>query len=262
MLIRLLLSAVVVLTATSANSQGSNQLQTDYAAANQKLLDGDAKGAVELYEHILQSEVLDGNLLYNLGNAYAMLNKPLQAVIAYEKSLLLRPNLEDAFENLLVVRKALDPKFDPQSIRDAPKDPLDTVRSVVGNINLNVAALSLLLSNALFFLAIICFRRFSSVGLRKGMIVSMLVTGLATLILAGITLGHGYLEDDKLAISSTSTSMRTGPNARFESTAKISRGARVRILAQQGDWVEVKSRQGTMGWVPLSELTILNMAYK
>ena len=161
--LRFAVMAVLSVISTPAHSQNSNQSQLDYAAANQKLVDGDAKGAVELYEHVLQSRVRDGNLYYNLGNAYAMLNKPLKAVIAYEKSLILNPNMEDAFENLLVVRKAIDPKFDPQSLRDAPKDPMDTIRSIVGNISENYSSLGLLVSNAMFFLAIILFRRFSSV---------------------------------------------------------------------------------------------------
>ena len=258
MLLRIAIFALLSGGATYAHSQNANQLQLDYAAANQKLVEGDAQSAVELYEHILQSEVRDGNLYYNLGNAYAMLNKPLKAVIAYETSLVIKPNSEDAFENLLVVRKALDPKFDPQSMRDAPKDPIDTIRGIVGGINKNYAAFGLLISNAIFFVAIIVFRRFSSVSLRKGMIVSMVIFGLTTFVFAGVTVGHDYISKDQLAVSSKSTQMRTGPNRRFESKAKISRGARVRILARQGTWVEVKSRIGTVGWVPSEELTLIN----
>jgi len=257
MLLRIAMFALLSGASTYAHSQNANQLQLDYAAANQKLVEGDAQSAVELYEHILQSEVRDGSLYYNLGNAYAMLNKPLEAVVAYETSLVLNPNSEDAFENLLVVRKALDPKFDPQSMRDAPKDPIDTIRGIVGGISENHAALGLIVSNAIFFICIIVFRRFSSVSLRKGMIVSMVIFGLATFVFAGVTFGHNYISKDQLAVSSKSLQMRTGPNRRFESKAKISRGARVRILARQGNWVEVKSRIGTVGWVPSEDIILI-----
>ena len=89
----------------------------------------------------------------------------------------------------------------------------------------------------MFFLAIILFRRFSSVSVRKAMIVGMVICGLLTFTLAGVTMGHRYIIKDELAVSSKSTKLRTGPNTRFEATAKISRGTRVRILGRQGKWV-------------------------
>ena len=103
--------------------KNSNQSQLDYAAANQKL-------RMEMPKELLSSMNMfciksrDGNLYYNLGTPRDA-KQTTQGSHRNEKSLILNPNMEDAFENS-VVRKAIDPKFDPQSLRDAPKDPMDT----------------------------------------------------------------------------------------------------------------------------------------
>jgi tetratricopeptide (TPR) repeat protein len=257
---RVLLAILVLsLPGWSDYAQASEPAQgkLDFKAANDRLLKGDAEGALALYEHLIVKGVVHPDLYYNLGNTYAALNRPVDAIIAYERSLLRDPGAESTQHNLAQLRKNIDPSYEQVTSQVLPAEPLDTIRSLIGALDPNVFAWLLLLANAGFF-SCLGFLRYSRKPSLRRYAVIVIGASMVCLVFTGtITVGHYILAQDKLAVITEASPIKTGPHQRFEASDQAHIGSRVRILDAQGDWTEVKTRLGTTGWVPKSKLTTL-----
>jgi len=243
-LLRKLCFLFVILT--GMNAQAENQEKLDFKAANERLLKGDAKGALALYEHLTREGIVHPDLYYNLGN--------IDAVIAYERSLLLDPGAESTQHNLAQIRKNLDPRYEQVSSEDLPADPIDTIRSLIGALNQNLFAWLLLFVNAGLFLCLGLFRYGRA---RKFAVAGIGMMTICLIFSGAVTIGHYTLAKDRLAVLTTTSALKTGPNQRFEASDQASAGTKLRILDSQNEWLEVKTRLGTTGWILKTKLTEL-----
>ena len=247
--------AFLMLTGFSA--QAEPQTKLDFKAANERLLKGDAKGALALYEHLSREGLVHADLYYNLGNTYAALNRPIDAIIAYERSLLLDPGAESTQHNLAQIRKNIDPRYEQVSSEDLPAEPIDTIHSLIGGLDQNLFAWLLLFANASLFLCLGLLRYGQKPHLRKIAVTGIGVTIICILFSGTVTFGYYLISGDRQAVLTTNSALKSGPNQRFEATDQASAGTRVRILDKQNEWLEVKTRLGTTGWIPVDKLTEL-----
>ncbi|RKY48241.1 MAG: hypothetical protein DRP91_06265, partial [Candidatus Neomarinimicrobiota bacterium] len=77
-----------------------NRLELLFEKANEKYLNGDYRGAIELYEKILKEGYESDRVYYNLGNAYYRVGELGRAILFYEKALKLNPGDENVRFNL------------------------------------------------------------------------------------------------------------------------------------------------------------------
>lgn len=99
----LLLTASLGLPAASA----SPEKESLFHEANLAYQNGDYAAAVELYKNLL-AQGQSANLLYNLGNTYYQLGDFGNAILHYEKALVLDPNNPDILANVRLARRAAE----------------------------------------------------------------------------------------------------------------------------------------------------------
>ena len=114
-----------VIWSTLPAQANDNQALRDFAAANERLLANDTRGAIELYESLLERGVEHHDVHYNLGNAFVRDGRPVLAIVAYERALRLSPSSRSARKNLDIVRASLRP--DGATSPTEAVDPIDTV---------------------------------------------------------------------------------------------------------------------------------------
>jgi tetratricopeptide (TPR) repeat protein len=78
---------------------------TEFAQANQAYTEGKYPQAIAAYEQILKQHGYAVSVLFNLGNAYARNQQIGDAILAYERALLLDPRNQEIQTNLREVRE-------------------------------------------------------------------------------------------------------------------------------------------------------------
>ena len=233
-----------------ADVSAPKELSRDFASAHELMLKGETRSAAALYESLLDRGATHPDVYFNLGNAYARSERWVQAVIAYERALRLDPTAVDVKTNLRSVRGRLDPNHSAKLDAPADHSVVDLIEPWLAPISRRAAATALVAAHALVVLALLIFRKGRRLlGATLGA-TALLGTGLA----ASATAGHYLMQQDPRAVILEASTLRKGPDARFESTTEVSAGARVRILNTQGRWHEVQKTDGTAGWLAAPKL--------
>ena len=240
------MSPLILMLALAAPPEAA----ADFTAANERALNDDLRGAIALYESLLARGIDNSDLLFNLGNAYAKSDQLIEAVIAYERALRLNPSDEDVLNNLEIVRAKLDPNAAKGSLAtpDAPLTAADAFAPWVALLPRGFAAWTLLVGNAVFWLGLwLPWRRLTILTIGGGLAVAS-----ALLLVA-----QAVVESDDVAIVRRPTTLREGPRPQFRSAGSAPAGTRVRIIDDNGNWREVQRDDGTTGWVPVNDLSVL-----
>ncbi|MEL7371895.1 MAG: tetratricopeptide repeat protein [Myxococcota bacterium] len=224
-------------------------VQSDFTAANDRALQGDLRGAIALYESLYERGIHNPDVLFNLGNAYAKNDQPLDAVIAYERALRLSPGDEDILANLSLVRNRLS--SDGTNDIETPEAPLsaaDAFAPWVAVVPPFLVALALLIGNALFWWGLwVPARRWTFVSVGGGL------AAVAAILL----IAHAVVAGDDVAVVKQPTPLREGPRPQFREAGTLPIGARVRIIDTDGSWREVQRDDGTTGWLRLKDIVPL-----
>lgn len=251
-----LLLTLALLTQAPTGALSDDEAQRDFAAANERALKGDHQAAVGLYQTLVDRGVHHEDLFYNLGNAQAAAQKPVEAIISYERALLLSPSDQDARANLEAVRASLRPKRKSQpNLQEAPVVLADVVRPLIAPLPKGPALWTLLICNALFFGILIALGRRSIRALKFGAAAALLGASISGLIV----LGHAVLASDQRAVVRTRTVLKEGPHPRFKDKQAAERGAGVRILKRDNSWLEVQQADGTAGWLKSNQVTLVKL---
>jgi tetratricopeptide (TPR) repeat protein len=96
--------AVVILVAANIMAD-QDEL---FFRANKEYSDGNYQMAVELYEEIVSQGIENGNLFYNLGNAYFRLGQRGRSLLNYERARKYIPHDEDLFINYSFLKTVLN----------------------------------------------------------------------------------------------------------------------------------------------------------
>jgi tetratricopeptide (TPR) repeat protein len=244
------LSTLTLALALAAAAPPDDAAARDFAAANDKVLKGEFAEAGRLYDALLERGVVNADVYYNRGNAWAGQGRPVDAVVAYERALRLDPAHEDARANLEALRARLakgvpGPEVEPGA--EAAVALADVLRPLLapfppGPFAWAVVGAELLLAGALWVLRRRPTRRGPWVG-------AAVVGGLALLLSGAITAGHQVVRAEPLAVARSKSELRQGPDARFGAAGWVAPGARVRVVEADGAWRKVQQQDGTSGWV-------------
>jgi tetratricopeptide (TPR) repeat protein len=204
------------------------------------------------YEALADQGLQSKALFYNLGNTYYRLGAAGQAVLHYEKALLLAPKDREVLENLAFVKSQLEGEI----------ISLDVFPLIAFWQNLRDG----LSSNTWTFIGLLLFW-----GGVAGFLVWLLVPrrkqkirgfigGLTALLLCTIPflLAAGQKEQkmhsNKAVIVHQEAALYASPSEGAEVIYPLFEGATVRTVEQLEDWCKVNLANGYQGWIPVEKL--------
>ena len=230
--------------------------QTLVEQANEAYLANDYSKAAKLYEQAIQENGQSAVAYYNLGNAYYRLNKTALSLLNYERALLLDPSNKDIRANLAFV----------QSKKTIDKiEPVDDffLAEIFNNIR------DLYSTNQWSRIAIGCFLVFVG-GLFLFFFSRRIVlkkigfyTGLSFLILCFSANIFAYNQKQKLThrntaiIFSPTTTIKSSPDNSGTDLFILHEGTKVTVKNKFGEWNEIETADGNVGWIKSSEIEVI-----
>lgn len=221
--------------------------------------------ASDQYEELLNSNYINGQVYYNLANAYYRQNQAGKAMLFYNKSLKLMPRNSNLQENMTLVKTEFE---DKEVVKKTPRI-IKTIFFWYFLFNINETTALALLFYIVFIVCILVFI-FSKYQLLKPIYIGF---GIA-MIVTGITLGIKiYNEEVKLRgiVISQKCSVRYGPGDEYEPKFLIHEGAEFAVKEENNEWykvhvfVDVKQpdkdeetiKEHTVGWLPKDKVGII-----
>jgi len=106
----LFLLLLVCFSFVEISAQDNNSL---FVKANEYSASKDYQQAVNTYQQLLKTGVQSAEVEYNLGNAFLQLNKVAEAILHYERALVLEPNDNDILKNLRLAQERVETDIIP-----------------------------------------------------------------------------------------------------------------------------------------------------
>ena len=227
-----------------------------WEAGNEAYKRGDYPNAIEAYNHILNEGYESADLYYNLGNAYYRSEEITQAILAYERALLLSPGDAVIRFNLQLARTKTIDKMVPQSEFFV----VTWYRSLVNQMSVDGWAHTALVLLALTIILALLYLFSSPVWLRKVGFFGGLLT-LLFFVLANLfawqqkqTLNH---RDGAIVIGSA-VPVKSTPAAAGTDLFILHEGTKVFITDDtMNEWREVRLPDGKVGWVETTQIEVI-----
>ncbi|MES2627859.1 MAG: SH3 domain-containing protein, partial [Bacteroidota bacterium] len=184
---------------------------------------------------------------YNLGNAYYKTNQLGQAILQYEKALVIQPRFEQASENLSLANSRIVDKIDNTSRKNLSSFWF-SLKQEAGVPWFGLMTLSAWLLAAVLFAVFILSR--NSALKKAGFFAGSLFLVLSFVLLYLTLSTESDLENNKWAIvTSDKADAFTEPKSGSAITFVIHEGTKVRVTQRNGDWTEIQLANGSTGWV-------------
>ena len=226
-----------------------------FQEANQLYSDADYQSAIDTYNGILSTGVESGELYFNLANAYYKNGELANAILNYERAILLKPhdkdikyNLELAYSQTTDKIESVDEFFLSKWVIDFRNKTTSDTWAFIG-----IACFILTLIMAAIFLYS------NSVLLKK----AGFYLGIGLLAVTMVTLTFSYRQKSKLTVRnhaivfSPSLTVKSSPNASGTEIFILHEGTKVKIVSTLGQWKEIEIADGTVGWVEETSITII-----
>ncbi len=250
---RLKKTVIVLLWAGSAAfAQGPEQA---FQRGNALYQQGKFDEAAAVYEEIIKSGSVSGELLFNLGNAYHKTGNMGKAILHYERALRLMPGDDDLrhnlqLENLLIVDKL---ESTPRLFLWDWWDGVKQMFSLVAYTWITYAAYVLLMASiALVVLA----RRFF---VRKAGVIAAFCTGVLFLLLLSVLVGKGIDagRTDEAVVIAGITTIKNSPDPTSSDAFVLHAGVKVRITDSVNSWIKIRLADGKVGWMEKSAAEVI-----
>jgi len=224
-------------------------------SANEAYAKGDFAKAIELYETVLKEKGESATVYYNLGNAYYKTNKIAPSILNYERALLLDPGNSDIRFNLDIARLKTVDKIEP-----------------VGEFFLASwfrSVQNLWSTDAWSIFGIVCFILligclFLFFFSRKILIKQLsFYVGLCFLILTIFGNIFAYSQNKRLTernsaiIFVPTTTIKSSPADSGTDLFILHEGTKVKVKSKIGDWSEIVTADGNVGWIKSAEIEVI-----
>lgn len=224
-----------------------------FAQANDAYNEGNYEQAITGYNSIEAEGLESAALYYNMGNTYYKMKDYPHAILYYEKALKLDPSDEDIRVNLEIANLAVVDKITPipQSFLKRWWNALRSSFPADGWAWLSVAFFALLLACLFAFLMS---RR---VGLRKlGFFVGLVaLVGLAFSVVFAVESQRAMSRHNEAIVMTPTVTVKSSPSVESVDLFVLHEGAKVRVLDSARDWNKIRIADGSVGWLPASDMT-------
>lgn len=215
----------------------------------------DYSGAVTIYEEILKSDGVSSGLYYNLGNAYYKNKQYPEAILNYERGLLLSPGDEDIRVNLEMARTKITDKIDAME-RSFISVWAESLRNIFSSDAWSVIGVVTFL---LFLTGIYLYFFTKTVWLKK----LGFFGGALLLVVSLVSNRFAYQQKDKITtrneaiIMAPSITVKSSPASSGTDIFILHEGTKVRVTDKVGEWSEVRIEDGNTGWIPTSKMEVI-----
>ena len=223
--------------------------------ANEAYSKNEFKEAAGLYEELLKTNGESAIVYYNLGNSYYKLNKIAQSILNFERALLLEPGNKDIRFNLEIARlKAVD-RIEPVEDFFLTEwfRSIQNLLSTDAWSNFGIACFILMIACLFLF----CFSR--RIFLKK----TGFFVGLGLLICVVFGNCFAYNQKKKLTnrnaaiIFAPTTTIKSSPDNSGTDLFILHEGTKVELKNKLGDWNEIETADGNVGWIKSSEIEVI-----
>ena len=223
---------------------------------------GKFEQAVSLYEQLLESGFINGQIYYNLGNACYRLGTPGKAIMYYRKAEELLPRDADIKANINLLKRDF---VDRETIGQKP-EILKIACFWYFYLNLSeITAITIYI-----YLTLIA-SILSIIFLRQQWIKKIIIIFASCFLVLIISLGLKACNQsvEMGVVIADESNIRYGPGEEYEPRFKIHEGAEVRIEEKKDKWYKVyvfvdvedvhddegkKEAESKTGWIPESEI--------
>lgn len=225
------------------------------ADADSAYVQGNYQKAIELYNALLK-EGESADIYYNLGNAYYRSEEITQAILAYERALLLSPGDADIRFNLQLARTKTIDKMAPQSEFFV----VTWYRSLVNQYSVDGWAYMSIVLLALTIILALLYLFSTPVWLRKvgffGGLIALLFFVLANLF--AWQQKQMLTHRDGAIVTGSAVPVKSTPATNGTDLFILHEGTKVTVTDDtMQDWREVRLPDGKVGWVETSQIEII-----
>jgi tetratricopeptide (TPR) repeat protein len=229
--------------------------QTAVEQANAAYAAKDYALAAQHYESALETNGASAAVYYNLGNTYYRLNQTAPAILNYERALLLEPGNRDIRFNLEIARLKTVDKIEPIG-----EFFLTEAYRAVGNRYSSDQWSRAAIACFLLWIACLFLFFFSR---RTALKKIGFYTGLPLLLLCIVANIFAYNRKKELThrttaiIFSPTTTIKSTPDASGTDLFILHEGTKVQITNHLGEWNEIETADGNVGWIPSKEIEVI-----
>lgn len=218
--------------------------------------DGNYEQAIRVYEKILGSDMHSAELYFNLANAHYKLNHIAPSIFYYEKALQLAPNDADIKQNIAFAKN-----MTIDAIAVIPEVGVSKVINQVSNaVSFDVWAI---LAICFVLIAVFSFINYYIANGTRTKRLSFTVgfMGLFLMLGALISAFHKFnidKSDNPAIVFVQESQIKSEPNLRSSEAFILHEGTKVQVLDTVDNWKRIKLTDGKTGWVPASDIKLLN----
>jgi tetratricopeptide (TPR) repeat protein len=251
---RLLSKTVVVLFCAwgAVLGQGSEQA---FQRGNALYQQGKFAEAVSVYEEIIKSGLVSGELLFNLGNAYHKTGKMGKAILQYERALRLMPGDDDLRHNLQLGNLLIVDKIEatPRLFLWDWWDGIKAALSLRASTWVTYAAFLLLVVS----IAIVVLAR--SFAIRKAGVIAVVCTAMMFIFLLSVLVGRAIDagRTDEAVVIAAITTIKNSPDPTSSDAFVLHAGVKVRITDSVNSWIKIRLADGKVGWMEKSAAEVI-----
>jgi tetratricopeptide (TPR) repeat protein len=247
-----ILSACFCLATVAYADDGQPDISTLFLQANQAYKSGDFNAAAAGYEQLIAAGMSNGELLYNLGNAYLKKGDTGRAILNYRKAELFMPRDADLEANLQYALGQAKDKIDCGE----GESLLKTICFWYTKLSCCELCYVFLAVNAVFWLLFIVrlFLRADLLGI--GMYVFLFLA-----LLLGSSLGvklYSAAYSRTGVVLAEEVMVRSGSSLSDTVLFKLHEGAELAVAGEENEWLKITLCDGKKGWVQKSSIGIVS----
>ncbi len=243
---------ILMLIAGGARAQNPESV---YQQANLLYQQGKISEAAEMYESVLKTGVVSGELYYNLGNAYYKSGNIPRAILMYERARRLMPADDDLRHNLQLANLMITDRIEPTP-RLFVWEYWDDLKNLV---SLRAATWCAYAAYVLVILALAGVLLARSYALRKAAFTGGLVCGVVFLgfLVLFLAKWSDVRRVDEAVLQAPIVTVKNSPDDKSSDAFVLHGGVKLQIVDRVGDWVKIRLADGKVGWMQGSAAEII-----
>jgi tetratricopeptide (TPR) repeat protein len=241
-LARLALALLCVMLAPRSAAHAGEERAQRFESANAAFAAGDFTAAKAGFQAILEADGPSAAVLYNLGNACFRAGLVGEAVLSYERALLIAPRDQDMRANLRQVRNAAG------LAEPAPGPWTRLVRLLTGDGWAWLASVALYVCCAALLALRLLRANGSAQQLRSALRFSA-AAAAATVVIGAAACAARLAERDRAVVLAADPTLRVAPYASATASSELAPGEVVRIERIHQGFALVRTSGGKSGWM-------------